>query len=98
MNTQPEALRLADFMIDCIEGPLFHVPHYEVREAAAELRRLHEVTLVLAESAEKALEALNSCSEYETHDGEWYDTYDNELVEKAALALRQALARAKEQA
>lgn len=43
MNTQPETLRLADFMIDCIEGPLFHVPHYEVREAAAELRRLHEI-------------------------------------------------------
>ncbi|MEY2870423.1 MAG: hypothetical protein RLZZ146_346 [Bacteroidota bacterium] len=46
MNTQPEALRLAD-LID-------KVPYRGTHEAAAELRRLHEVN-------QELLEALMEC-------------------------------------
>ena len=39
---QPEALHIAGQLIEYIDGPAFHAPHWLVRDAAAELRRLHE--------------------------------------------------------
>ncbi len=47
MNTQPEALRLAEELEDRSEGPI-----YLMSEAAAELRRLHEVNQMLVEALE----------------------------------------------
>lgn len=40
---RPDALGLAELMIEFIDGPSFHVPHYIVRDSVKELRRLHEV-------------------------------------------------------
>ena len=44
MNTQPEALRLADFLDDQYD------PSHNLEEAAAELRRLHAVNQELLEA------------------------------------------------
>jgi hypothetical protein len=44
MTTQPEALRLADFLDDQYD------PSHNLEEAAAELRRLHAVNQELLES------------------------------------------------
>jgi hypothetical protein len=54
-NEHPEALRLADEMIEWIDGPAFHVPHYVVRDAAKELRRLHEENEELRHAQRAAL-------------------------------------------
>ena len=43
MNTQPEALRLAEYL---------ELPHIGQNKSAAELRRLHEVNQVLVEALE----------------------------------------------
>lgn len=48
MNTQPEALRLADALEDT-DGAQYH------DQAAAELRRLYEVNQVLVEALELAV-------------------------------------------
>jgi hypothetical protein len=47
MSTQPEALRLAE----CLEEPEF-ATFVQMKEAAAELRRLHEVNQELLEALE----------------------------------------------
>ena len=43
MNTQPEALRLADELDSTC-------PYFNAKQAAAELRRLHEVNQMLVEA------------------------------------------------
>jgi len=45
MNTQPEALRLADELDSTC-------PYFNAKQAAAELRRLHEVNQMLVEALE----------------------------------------------
>ena len=47
----------------------------------------------LRKAAEMALKALDSCSEEEDYDGEWFNSYDEDLVREAKEALRQALAK-----
>lgn len=55
MDKQPEALRLADILIaDAYWSPMLG------EQAAAELRRLHEVNQKLAESNVELLEALEA--------------------------------------
>jgi len=49
MNNQPEALRLADELVSfCVDAP--------VKEAAAELRRLHEVNAGLLEALKNLID------------------------------------------
>ena len=86
MNTQPEALRLADKLDDYSEGP----DNVKMTaKAASELRRLHEVNQMLVEAAEIVLKALD-------YEPESFVSWTNKLRE-ARETLRQALAKAKEQ-
>ena len=91
-NTQPEALRLAEELEDRSEGPI-----YLMSEAAAELRRLHEVNQMLVEAIGLALDALNS---FELYDGNelWSSSADASDIDLAITKLRLALSKAKEQA
>ena len=89
MNTQPEALRLADALEDT-DGAQDH------DQAAAELRRLHEVNQMLVEANWMALEALNS---FELYDGNelWSSSVDASDIDSSVTKLRLALYKAKEQ-
>ena len=86
MNTQPEALRLAG-LLETDGWP----------DAAAELRRLHEVNQALVEAGGLALEALNS---FELYDGNelWSSSADADGIDSVVTKLRLALYKAKEQA
>lgn len=86
MNTKPEALRLAG-LLETDGWP----------DAAAELRRLHEVNQMLVEASWMALEALNS---FELYDGNelWSSSVDASDIDSAVTKLRLALYKAKEQA
>ena len=53
MADQPEALRLADFLDDQYD------PSHNLEEAAAELRRLHDETLMLEGGYESACKILS---------------------------------------
>jgi len=62
MNTQPEALRLADELESVVH-------QYDIdRRAAAELRRLHEVNQELVEALEK-LARLGNAGQYGNSEG-----------------------------
>jgi hypothetical protein len=73
MTTQPKTLRLAD-ALDREYKPLHHIPH----EAAAELRRLHEINQKLLESLEDlvclAEVAMRKAGEYQI-DAELQDAH-----------------------
>jgi hypothetical protein len=86
MNTQPEALRLAG-LLETDGWP----------DAAAELRRLHEVNQMLVEANGLALEALNS---FDLYDGNelWSSSADADDIDLAITKLRLSLSKAKEQA
>ena len=58
MNTQPEALRLADAMLAEPRKPTWD----ELDKAAAELRRLHEVNQELLKELKEAADALEIAS------------------------------------
>ena len=64
MNTQPEALRLADALM--LERP--NVKAATRQDAAAELRRLHEVNQELIEALEK-LARLGNADQYGNSEG-----------------------------
>lgn len=81
MNTLPKALLLADALDKTADFQMRAI------EAAAELRRLHEVNQMLVESAEMALEALEELR-----------FANAPFLDEAMEALRQALSKAKEQA
>ncbi len=85
MNTQPEALRLADW--------LENEPGYDWNRnyclAVAELRRLHEVNQMLVEAAEMALEALKTADKKIIAGGIESDA--RLQMKNAIIALRQAL-------
>ena len=69
MNEQPESLRLADALEQDNRG-------YEpVTQAAAELRRLHEVNQELLEALNLAADAL-ARSDYIQMDGDSFDVVD----------------------
>ena len=80
MNTQPEALRLAEELEDRSEGPI-----YLMSEAAAELRRLHEVNQMMVAALHKAENQILALAP------EGY-------IPPALGAIHAALAEAKEQA
>jgi hypothetical protein len=91
MNTQPEALRLADCLVN------IWLTNDLNERAAAELRRLHEVNQALVEAGGLALEALNS---FELYDGNelWSSSADADGIDSVVTKLRLALYKAKEQA
>jgi len=60
MNTQPEALRLAEWLETS--------PNTRDKKAAAELRRLHEVNQELVEALEK-LARLGNAGQYGNSEG-----------------------------
>ena len=67
MNTQPEALRLADALVNAIkqtdtEDNVILVARWFVEDAAAELRRLHAVNTELLEELIKAVALINELS------------------------------------
>ena len=70
MNTQPEALRLADLLErhDRISDNKW----YGNKNAVAELRRLHEVNQELAEALKLVLDLFLNTNEYHAH----YETVD----------------------
>jgi len=72
MNTQPEALRLADWLDGHGNGPMDNK-----HNAAAELRRLHEVN-------QELLEALNDLAAW--NDGEIGSHMDEPYAAKVARA------------
>ena len=63
MNTQPKALRLADDLDQCHAGHVYEGPTI-FSEAAAELRRLHEVN-------QELLEALKDVMYWDNGKPEW---------------------------
>lgn len=85
MNTQPEALRLADW--------LENEPGYDWNKnyclAVAELRRLHEVNQMLVEAAEMALEALEHWMRIDTVED--MHIFETVTAPEAIAVLRQAL-------
>ena len=91
MNTQPEALRLADCLVN------IWLTNDLNERAAAELRRLHKVNQALVEAGGLALEALNS---FELYDGNelWSSSADADGIDSVVTKLRLALYKAKEQA
>jgi hypothetical protein len=81
MNTQPEALRLAEDL------DAYHTrPHH--REAANELRRLHSVNAELVEAAEDAVNRITSQLKLMR--------CDDEFIAHETQKLRQAVAKAQE--
>ena len=58
MSTQPEALRLADWLFD-------NVGHINHADSAAELRRLHYINTELLEALKLCDEAMSYMSEYD---------------------------------
>jgi hypothetical protein len=80
MNTQPEALALANSIETYLEGKLSKL-------AAAELRRLHEVNQELVEALESIVALEN------TEDDEW-DAVERVMPHMVNLA-RAALAKAR---
>jgi hypothetical protein len=88
MNTQPEALRLADELDSTC-------PYFNAKQAAAELRRLHEVNQMLVERLELANQALETIQ---------IDITDSRLIHAeneiaiAKAIVKATLAKAKEQA
>ena len=74
MSTQPEALRLADWLLDNVQ----HINH---AEAAAELRRLHALNQELLEALKHAAYCVqdNYCPDMMGHD--W-----DEVIAKAEAA------------
>ena len=91
MSNLRKALRLA--------AELDKTADFQMRaiEAAAELRRLHEVNQALVEAGGLALEALNS---FELYDGNelWSSSADADGIDSVVTKLRLALYKAKEQA
>lgn len=59
MNTQPTALCLADDLDQCHVGHIYEGPTI-FSEAAAELRRLHEVNQKLLEALNRVLDEPNN--------------------------------------
>jgi hypothetical protein len=83
MNTQPEALRLAEAIE--IYGPLKHTPPISKEyKAAAELRRLQSLNAEL-------LEALNRIAsiELQMYGGDWDEITEAQAIAKAAIAKAQ---------
>jgi hypothetical protein len=77
MNTQPEALRLAEDL------DAYHTaPHH--KKAAAELRRLHSVNAEL-------LDALNRIAsiELQMYGGDWDEITEAQAIAKAAITKAQ---------
>lgn len=75
MNTQPEALLLAEKLEQ--QFPLGTAQHYLDGEAAAELRRLHAVNEELLEALDKLARLGN---------GEHYGNSDGNMIARAAIA------------
>ncbi len=75
MSTQPEAFRLAD-RLDCGE-----ISYSGMCQAAAELRRLHEVNQELLAALEKLARLGN---------GEHYGNSDGNMIARAAIAKGEA--------
>ncbi len=76
-DKQPEALRLAELLDDSY--PL----EPEAEDAAAELRRLHEVNEDLIDSLKEVMSWINNWSPEFTYEDEWTKTQNNA---EAALA------------
>ena len=80
MTTQPEALRLATVLTRAVEqeapDDMIVVARWFVEDAAAELRRLHEVNQELLETLEKLARLGN---------GERYGNSEGNTIARAAI-------------
>lgn len=88
MNKQPEALRLADEMDD----RYYELDFWDCREAAYELRRLHEVNQELLAVLEKAAPELEYMAGGMTH-----APWKTKQAQECLSLVKNAIAKAKDE-
>ena len=91
MTTQPEALRLADAIERYNAGICSQSMYEDYSEAAAELRRLHEVNQELLE----ALKEANKELEYLNDPKGFVSMRQERIMEKARAAIAKATGESK---